>query len=294
MSQKEQISDWLLRYGALFKKRYTRKQKDRFLDSLIADLQPVRKDIEVTSFNRYENDKQMYRNLYIGDLSKAKKVICTYYDTPIACLGSYSFFERDSQKRKATLSIIMSSAIWFILGFLFTIFIGIPIFQNSDFLSFQSILTVIVYFLYFYLLNKVRKGFAEKNTWIRNTSSILMLLDKITYSNAKDTAYAFLDAGCTNQAGLSKLLEATDAKVIMLDSIGSSYPLYQVSGSKSNIHSFEPIKPIHKGKLETENVLYIISGKMTDNQFILPNDELKKAQLNDGNMNNVMNFLNEI
>lgn len=294
MSQKEQIKDWLLRYGALLKKRYTRKQKDRFLDSLTADLHPVREDIELTSFNRYEDDKQTYRNLYVGDLNKAKKVICTYYDTPAALLGSYSFFEIDSQKRKTTLSIIGTSVIWFIVGLLFTILIGIPTFQNNDFFSFQSLVVMLVYVLYFYLLNKFRKGFAEKHTWIRNTSSILMLLDKITYSDSKDTAYAFLDAGCTNQAGLTKLLKTTDAKIVMLDSIGSSYPLYQISSSKRMFHSFEQIEPIDKEKLGKENLLYIISGKKTDSQVILPRNELKKTQLNDDNMNNVMNFLNEI
>lgn len=295
MSQEEQIKDWYFRYHTIFGKRYSRKQKDRFLDSLVADIRPFREDLELYSFNLYENDKHVYRNLYVGNLKTAKRVICTYYDTPAAFLGSYRFFDKESQKKKTTLSVLFTNLIWLVLGLLFTIYIAVPIFEANGLLSGQSLLVILGYILYFYFFNRIRSGLGRRKNLIRNTSSILMLLDQIANKKVRGTtAYAFLDAGCTNKAGLDRLLEQTDAKVYMLDSVGSEYPLYQVSNSEKMTQQYDGIEPVVKENFRDEKLLYIISGAQENDHFVLPRSELKKNQLDDDNMNTVMNFLDII
>lgn len=295
MNQEEQIKDWYFRYHTIFGKRYTKKQKDRFLKSLVADIRQTRKDLELYSFNLHENDKRVYRNLYVGDLKKAKKVICTYYDTPAALLGSYRLFDREKQRKKTTFSVVLTSIIWIMVGIFYTLYVGIPVFENNGLLSFQSILVALGYFIYFYLFNRLRMGLPKQKNLIRNTSSILMLLDKITNTDSNsDIAYAFVDAGCTSGAGLLKLLEQTDGKVYMLDSIGSKYPLYQVSNSEKMFYQHDSIEPIVKEEFKNNNLLYIMSAKIEGNEFIIPRSELKKGQLDSNNMNTVTDFLDEI
>lgn len=295
MSQEEQLKDWYFRYHTVFGKRYSRKQKDRFLDSLVADIRPFREDLELYSFNLFENDKHVYRNLYIGNIKTAKKVICTYYDTPAALLGSYRVFDKEGQKKKTTFSVMLTNIVWLLLGLLFTIYVAVPLFQTYGLFHFQSILVILGYILYFYFFNKIRSGIARRKNLIRNTSSILMLLDKIANKKARaSTAYVFLDAGCTNKAGLDRLLEQTNGKVYMLDSIGSEYPLYQVSSSKNMLHQYGGIEPVIKENFRDEKLLYIISGEYENDEFVLPSSELKKGQLDDSNMNTVMNFLDQI
>lgn len=70
MNRQELLQDWYVRYRLIFNKRYTIKQKDRFLKSLSADILPFRKDIKLVTFKLNEKDKNEYRNLYVGNVKK--------------------------------------------------------------------------------------------------------------------------------------------------------------------------------------------------------------------------------
>lgn len=47
------------------------------------------------------------KNIYVGDIEKAEKVICTYYDTPVHALGSYFMFDWKDQRKKNNLLYII-------------------------------------------------------------------------------------------------------------------------------------------------------------------------------------------
>src|SRR5699024_3289864 len=125
MDQAEQLKDWYVRYHKIFRKRYSRKQKDRFLKSLVADIKHTRSDMELNSFNLYEEDKRTYRNLYVGDIQKARTVICAYYDTPAVLLGSYNLFDTKNRKNDTTRSVIITSGILLLIGLIYTIYLAI-------------------------------------------------------------------------------------------------------------------------------------------------------------------------
>src|SRR5699024_4966537 len=147
------------------------------------------------------------------------------------------------------------------------------------------------FFIYFFIFNRLRIGIGEKNNLIRNTSSILLLLNMIQKNKSRQVVYAFVDAGCTNNAGLDKLLEQTNAKVYMLDSIGSDHHLYQVSSNTKMFKNIDGVTEIECNEINNNKLLYLLSAKKTDKNFFLPSDSLKADELNDDNMNKIMKFL---
>lgn len=292
MNQQEKIKDWYVRYHLIFSKRYTRKQKDRFLNSLYADLSKFRGDIKLDTFKLSEKDKNEYRNLYVGDINRADKIICTYYDTPSVRFGPYHFFDTEHRIKRTTTFILFSSIIYIIMGLLFTLFVAIPVFQSNGLASLPFISCIIFFIVYFYFLGKITRGWPRKSNLVQNTSSVLLLMNCIASLNTKRVAFAFLDAGSTSNKGLERLMnERNRADFYLLDSIGSEKPLYQVN---PELNQFELIDSVDQAKPLNSRLVYIISGDQVDNQFVLSRNDLKRNELNDQNMNNTYSFLERV
>ena len=113
MKKNELFRDWEFRYRYIYRKRRTKKSKQRFLSALVSDIYSMRTDVTVTAY-----DTLAYRskNIYVGDIEKAEKVICTYYDTPVHALGSYFMFDWKDQRKKTIYSILLSFILLFSLG----------------------------------------------------------------------------------------------------------------------------------------------------------------------------------
>lgn len=113
MKKNELFRDWEFRYRYIYRKRRTKKSKQRFLSALVSDIYSMRTDVTVIAY-----DTLAYRskNIYVGDIEKAEKVICTYYDTPVHALGSYFMFDWKDQRRKTIYSILLSFILLFSLG----------------------------------------------------------------------------------------------------------------------------------------------------------------------------------
>jgi len=204
MEQDEQLEDWYVRYHSIFGKRYTRKRKDRFLESLSADIRQFRSDVELETFKVNEKDLVEYKNLYVGDIKKADTIICTYYDTPAAHLGPYQFFDVANRTKNTMRFIFISAILTIMMGLLFTWQVAMPIFQTNSLLSILSLFCILFYALYFYFLKSVARGWPNKHNLIRNTSSVLVQLYSTKQFENNKLAFAFIDAGCTNNAGLEK------------------------------------------------------------------------------------------
>ena len=235
MNEQELLKDWYFRYHIIYGKRYTRKQKDRFLDSLAADVRQIRNDFQVDTFKLNAKDRNEYRNLYVGNPQKADTIICTYYDTPIARFSPYHFFDLNDRKKKITNFILLTSILFIIVGLLFTIFVAIPVFQSYGAMNIRFLGCILFYILYFSYLNKITRGWPNRNNLIQNTSSVLLLLLSLTTFKSKRIAFAFVDAGCTNNAGLERVMEQNKAKIIMLDSIGANTPLHLVDENRGSV-----------------------------------------------------------
>ena len=165
--------------------------------------------------------------MYVGDLTKAKRIICTYYDTPPQHFGDYHFFDRQEQGRKTNQFILTASAVMILLGLLGTwLYIH---FASGRFplLSWQTALFALGVGIYFLLLNRVSRGAGFEQNLTRNTSSILALLSLISQNSQTATTFAFLDEGSYGERGLEVLRDSArpNAKIYYLDSIGADAPI---------------------------------------------------------------------
>ena len=122
----------------------------------------------------------------------------------------------------------------------------------------------------------------------------MLLLECIAHRKSKRVAYAFLDAGCTNNAGLDRLMEKTKGKILMLDSIGSDKPLYLVNPELQRSNSLNTFDKIESLYSSNERLVYLISGEKEKDRFVLSRRALLAKQLNEQNMNRVLAFLNQV
>lgn len=298
----ELLMDWYVRYNSILKKRYTRREKDRFLDSLVTDIKKIRSDVQVDAFKFFEKDTRVYRNVYAGDMKKARRIICTYYDTPAVHLVPYTFFDTKKKQKNATLWILASSLCYILAGLAVTWFIAIPVLQGEGLFSVKTLLLILFYLGYFLLMGQVTRGLGTKRTLVQNTASVLVLLDLIQeLRKSPDTAFAFLDAGCTNDAGLVHLMKRKKSQAVfyMLDSVCSEYPMYLVSdeadaGASGSGFSEAGIEAAKSGRHLDERLRYLISGERREDCFQLPVKALRKNEMQDERMAQVLQFFEKM
>lgn len=215
MENNYQMNDWIVRYGFLLKKRNSDKQKDKFIRAFLSDASNIRDDINVIEI---EEKRRKYHNIYIGDISKADKIITTYFDTPIVSFGDYSFRDTKKNKRNTLARIAFESFAFLCIG------LGIFFFLMHV-LEGKLLTTALTVFTlsFFYLFNGIVKGRASSKTQVRNSSSVIEVLSLLEkYKNNKNIAFAIVDGGCTNYIGLAIL--CTNVKqqthIVELDSVG--------------------------------------------------------------------------
>lgn len=283
--------DWFFRYNHILKKRFTPKQKERFIQSVSSDIFEMREDIFVTEIQYNKKEETNAKNIYVGDVRKADIIIASYYDTPANYLGPYRFFDTDGMRKQTLRLNLLTSILLFLIGILFTIFVTIPVLNNFSSINFYTILIVIFYLLFFYLLRKAASGLAKRDNLVRNNSSLLLILDLISSIKSKDVAFAFVDKGSQNMLGLEALKKSAKAnsKIYYLDSIGSKQKLYSISSEPVS----ESIKQLDLKFDQDKRVSYIISAEIKDNKPILTKESQQIDAINQENVTIIKNiFLN--
>ena len=220
MESNRQMNDWIVRYGFLLKKRNSDKQKDKFIQTFLSDVLNIRDDINVIEI---EEKKRKYHNIYIGEVSKADKIITTYFDTPIVSFGDYSFTDSEKNKRNTLTRIAFESIASFCIGLGIFLFL-MRVFEGT---LLTTVLTVFA-LAFFYVLNGIVKGRASSKTQVRNTSSLVLVLSLLAkYKGNKKVALAIVDGGCTNEIGLVALRNSVkaQAKIYELDCVGANTAL---------------------------------------------------------------------
>ena len=190
----EEMKDWIFRYQYLFKNRYNKKKKIKFLHAFVSDLSKLTNKIKVISSN------DGIQNIYVGDIHKAKRVICTGYDTPLKFIGEYVYFNKKINQKKFLAYIYLKSILVILIG-LIGVLLWNLFMPKSSFFSIQSLLISILAVIYFIYLSKISKGEGFKYTLIRNTSSVLFLLNRIKKGITEGEAYAFIDETCLGDKG---------------------------------------------------------------------------------------------
>lgn len=231
----ERFNDRLARYSFMYRLRTTTKEKKRFLKALVVDIAQNREDISVIEYAHKR--KYHAQNVYVGNLKKADTIICTYYDTPPVSFGDYVFFDREKQRKQTTQAVVLFTLLWLGIGVLGTLGYMAIAPETFTLLSLQTLVVAIIYIVYFFLLARISKGGINRQSVIRNTSSILCLLELLSNQKKQDkVAYAFLDEGCYGERGLDALKSSIKkgAKIYVLDCIGADAPM--VACERNKIH----------------------------------------------------------
>lgn len=278
MEQTEGFKDWLFRYQYVYRLRRTEKSKKRFLAALVTDIAKMREDVRVIEYNQQK--KYAARNVYVGNIKQADRVICTFYDTPPESFGSYQLFDRKDQAKKTTRFILASTIVAILLGIVGTL-IYMRLSPNSFQLNSIGTLGIVaIYAAYFALLGKVTKGLSNRKTLVRNTSSILAMLKMIAENKQKNIAYAFLDEGSYGNKGLDELQDQVKnhCKIYYLDSVGASAPLHLIGESPNS----SKINGNVDYQAADQKVSYLFSARKDQEHagFYLNPADLKEKQLN--------------
>lgn len=281
--------DIIARYKYILKKRMSDRQKKKFIVSLIKDLSIKRDDIHVIETTHHNSKNAFSRNIYVGDVESAEWIIATYYDTYAAHLGSFTFNNISQQKQKTLLFNLISSLLLMVIGIIFTVYITVPFIdkaiENSNWLLIGFI--VVFYIIISWAIGKVAKGIASRHTWIRNSATVVFLInDILNQSENKRIAYAFVDNGTTNEQGLESLLNSVNknSKILYLDSIGAKADLTVSKDNnisllkKSTVFSagINKIYPGQYGKLSSKD---LHSKEIYSQNFVVVQEILDKVNI---------------
>ncbi|MCB5955754.1 hypothetical protein [Enterococcus sp. CWB-B31] len=292
MEQNEQLKDWTFRYQYVYRLRRTNKQKQRFLSALAADIVKMRQDIQVIEYK--QNKKYISSNLYVGNIETADRIICTYYDTPPQGFGPYYLFDRKKQSKAVTSFILATSIASLLIGLLLTVLYMRVSNNTFDFASFNTLLIILGYGVYFYLLSKVAKGLSSRKNLIRNTSSVLSLLTLIQTIKGNKMAFAFVDEGSFGDMGLDVLKSSckASAKIYALDCVGADTELHFMG----NFTKEDRLKGVTVHQPSDNQVSYLFGARNSigdhENAYYLKKSDLKKKVLNQKNLTKIIELFN--
>lgn len=284
----ELFKDRLARYSFLFAKRNTVKEKDRFLKALITDIQQERNDIQVIEFNKTK--KSSAHNVYVGNVRTASHIIGTYFDTPLSYSSDYVYFDREDQRKKTLRSIVTATLLWLVAGLVFTLVYIQVTHVTLDFHSLATWILMLFSIVYFTFFAKITKGNWNRKTLVRNTSSIVSLLQMISNPD-KNIAYVFLDEGCYGDGGLQELKKKTkrNAEIYLLDSIGGHGELIVQGKAFSKLKSNQ--EKVHTLK-QRDDINYIYAfDKQVNGKYALSQSAIRSKELNYENFKIVQNVL---
>ncbi|MHC5247327.1 hypothetical protein [Enterococcus sp. LJL90] len=284
----EEFKDWLFRYQYVMRVRRTDRSKKRFISALVADVAKFRQDIQVVEYNATK--KNASRNIYVGDIEKADKIICSYYDTPPQSFGGYRFFNSQQQGKKTLQFILASTLLMVAVGIGGTLLYMNMVTSPFDISSPITLLAIVIFGIYFYGLGKVTQGLSRRNNLIRNTSSVLFLLSMAKEMTDKKTAFAFIDEGSYGEVGLEVLRQSSSprAQLFYLDCIGASAPLHFI-GQNISQKTLEAAQIAYEMKSSQVNYIFAADGEPAEYQ--LSPEKLNQKTLNVENLEKVRKLL---
>lgn len=274
MDRQELFNDRLLRYDTMVKVRRSEKQKNNFIGLVLQEIMSFRDDVLVSEFK--DNTGKIGKNVYIGDIDNAKTIVATYYDTPLQFVSNY-YFDDKNQNRKNTLNKIwIESGLYITSGI--ALFFGIQWFLKGMSQQWYWSIMALFTFVYFVLFKRIVNGRDESNNFVRNTSTIVQMIDMMQFTTNKNTAYAFVDYGSNNELGLHALLaKNSNAMIVYLDSVNTNKGLLRKSSRHWEHLNSEEV-------FNKEGVTRVVSGEIDNRQrAFLNKDSLKSHKTNENN-----------
>lgn len=297
------VEDLILKYTIGFPCRYTRKQKNRFLNEVGKEFQAMGYEVRATAA---KVKRSAAMNLHVGNVSKAKKIIVVNYDTPAYTFGIRTkYYPLDGPATFA--SNLMPAYLPMIMVGLLSLWIAYSQLTKINFAdNFIFSAGVIVLFMGLLGLSYfIAKGIGNKVNFNRNTSSIivaLQLASQLDSSKREEIAFVLTDNGCTNHAGDYMLRQALPTtidqrQVILLDCVGNGEEIVIGYKEKSKELADKVAKSfnedVRKKLCSTESLVYtsfsfyenaiLITCAQDDNgSFVVENIGSKKDIICDG------------
>jgi len=233
------MENYLVKYGIVLGRRYTQKQKKKFLIAIGQEFTDLGYPI------KYANDEKKGSNhsidLFIGHLGDADTILCTHHDTGSHILWpNYRYYPLYGQKtlknfRNVTLiPVIVSTVVMAVLIYLSMYML--PLTGNA-----KMIFLAVSVFLGLLGISYLSTGFGNKYNLNKNTASILSLLEvakNLNEADRKRIAFVLLDHGTSDNMGAQMIKQALPTTMdkrlfVYLDCIGRGENI--VIGHKANL-----------------------------------------------------------
>ena len=214
------MKDKMMFYGVTLGKRYTRRQKEVFLNEVIKKCQEsgIKTDF-MTKHTRVTH----ICNLVIGDLKKAKKIVCAAYDTPSIAINPFYHYYPFNPKlnvKEESRNLIVEVVLGVILMGLCYFMLTYTMAQGMLIKILGILITgLVILFCLFYLFI----GKANNFNFNRNSGAVVLIMQLIENVKNQDVAYVLLDKTADGYEGLKLLKENVNDHqlIILLDAISS-------------------------------------------------------------------------
>lgn len=301
--------DWIIRYGAVTRKRFKKNEKLRFLTGISQEFLDMDYKVDVKAA---KIGKDTNYNLYAGNIETAKYIIAANYDTPPSTYGilPYKLFNARNRRLAIFISSILPMIILTAIGVLLIYKFAANEWSNGVF-GFLDVLYTLALLIIVALMYHMRAGIGSQSNFLRNTSSVITMLSfasKLSKNQRKNVAFVLTDFGCVNNIGDKLLSEAKSEKsiVIHLDCIGNSealylfYPhkLFKEVRDKKGLKELNDIKLFDMNNLDEnlnfyqEGEIYIASASKVGNNFLVRKDKNLDNSFNVDNLEKTVKCLN--
>lgn len=297
-----ETKDWLLRYGIILGKRFSLKERTKFLQSAGREFAAMGYEVDTTAseVTVFKNEKRKFYNLYAGDLKHADVVFATYYDTPIKSFGLYQpkAFQMKNEAKVLRLNLLFL-AIATILFVSFLYWGLFPQIQAHGWKSIWTVLTVALAFLFYYLISYLRSGIPNRVNMTRNTSSLLAifhLANSLPKMNNKKIAFALVDGGTYSDYGLQMLkayIKKSKTKIVFLDAVGNPGELQWFSNCAFT-PSIGQVHPLPTSLRSFGDVLVTAGDFQEDAVLIKQGDTKKDTELDESQLQTVVAALKDL
>lgn len=247
------MEDYLVRYGIALGRRYSQKQKKKFLIAIGQEFTQLGYPV------KYANDEKKGSNhsidLFIGNLAEADTIVCTHYDTGSHIIWpNYRYYPLYGEKtmknyRNVTLIPAMVSTVLVVVLIYLAMYL-LPLTGNA-----KPIFLAVSVFLGLLGISYLSTGFGNKYNLNKNTASILSMLEaarQLSEEDRKNVAFVLLDHGTGDNMGAQMIRQALPTTMdkrlfVYLDCIGRGESI--VIGHKANLAiNAKRLKDNYKGE----------------------------------------------
>lgn len=269
------MKDKMMLYGVEMCARYTRKQKELFLEFVIEACKRLGRS---TAFETKHTRLRHIASLEIGNVNKADIIVAAAYDTPEKAytVMKYYPFSKENNIREGQGNVLVKIMIGIIAGFLlFYIMKGFRTYPLALKIAAGTAVAVILYGIY-----RMTNGIPNTVNFSRNSSGVAMVMKLAEEITSEKAAFVLLDQTVGSYEGLELLKEhiGDHKTVILLDNLsyGSECVIAHrentdIKGLLAEGFTDKPYKEPGNALRFFSDMIQISCGDIADQQLIVRN-----------------------